>query len=324
METSKSKGLTKLEEDFLRSKVLEDKKTADEWLNFFNKVANIEDFFEDEIERCKKLQNIGLGIMSVGFLFIIFAIALRSGVLIALGLILIVVGIVWAITYYFKKSDLTSFRVDRYFIEQKILPVIYILREEMKSSEPISLNIDLGCFHQTGEILQYSELVSDSISIMDVGSPAGPNSLGFHDGIYKDSWFFGEATLADGVNVSWNIFDLVKFSEVIIPKRRGSKCKWRSKYKTIVGMNIKMPKKRYELQDNTKQKSEEGNFRIKKSGDYYLLDIERKFDNTQFFKQTSQTGFFECENTGKSFEIKNFIDVLGLAYKLAKPNAKQK
>ncbi len=324
MTSSKNYQLSQLEEDFLRSKILSDTKTADEWLSFFNKIANIETFFEDAVEYYNKLQKIGLSLILVGVLTIIFAVTLRSGVLVLFGVILFIVGIIWAIVYYFKKSDLTTFRVDRYFIEQKILPIIYILREEMKKSDQISLNINLGCFYHNGEILQYSERVSDSLSILDAGAPAEPNSLGFHDGIYKDSWFYGEAKFTDGVNLNWNIFDMVKFSEEITQKRRGLKWKWRSRYKTIVGMNVSMPKKRYELPDKTKQKTAEGNFQVKKSGKYYLLDIERKFDKTDFFKITSRTGYFECENTGKTFEAKNFVDVLAVAYKLAKPVAGQK
>ncbi|MEZ5429457.1 MAG: hypothetical protein R2747_24650 [Pyrinomonadaceae bacterium] len=324
MTALEEKGLTRFEEDFLRSKVVNDRKTADQWLKFFDKIINVESIVADDIARFTGHRTIGLGISAAGFLVIVLGIGLQLAVLLLVGAAAVLIGLIWAAVYHFKKSDISSFRVNSYFVREKILPVIFILREEMADDAPILLNIDLGCFYRRGTLLQHTNFKSDSLSLTDVGVPAGSNTLGFDDGIYKNAWFSGEAGFVDGTELRWDIFDLVKFAEDVIPKRKRYKIKWKSKYKTLVEMEISMPDKIYELPDKAKQKSDEGDYRIKKSGDHYLINIERRFDKTGIYKSDNTYGPFECEDGGKTFEIKNLLDVLGLAYQLARPRKNKK
>lgn len=271
-------NLSAAEKNLLKVKQIQAEMPVQQWIDLFSKMSA----FDKEADRTRW---IGGGMGCVGILLMIVGVPLVSvfvGIaMIPLGFIL---GIAGLIIYFY----LRPYNIEGSVLTNRILPVLKILQEEMKTNENLKLRLDFRGFELPEKLKNKSP---------ERSAGAYRSIIDFY---YTDHWMDGEATLADGTRLIWSVYDLVKHIKKI--KYRKGKRKSKSKYRTSITMQIGMNKKHYILPP-LKQKGEEGKVQTKKSGNYVWMIVKKTIKHPP----------------GQSFQLNDFINAVASAYIRATP-----
>ncbi|HRH41642.1 MAG TPA: hypothetical protein PKY82_08365 [Pyrinomonadaceae bacterium] len=275
------------EKNLLLKKQITDAKTPDQWLAFFQKLRD----FDKESDSTRKWTG---GIGCAGFFVIFFSfflMAIYVGFLtIFIGLFMVIAGL--AAYFYIKKYDIPG-----EVLTNTLIPILKILREEMKPSELLKLKLDLRGFALKEKLTNQSQPYQRGAyySIIDY--------------FYKDQWFDGETVLADGTILKWNVFDYAKQSKKSKRTPRGKyKSKTKNKHRSFISMTVGMHEKKYELPEKLKQKDQVGNIRTKESGDYNWMNIKKMIKHWE----------------GQTFSAQDFANAVAIAYTRATPTGGKK
>lgn len=266
------------EKNLLKSKQILAEMPVEQWIELFAKLRA----FDKEGDSSRKWAG-GLAIAS-GFIVFFGFVTL----VIYIGFLLIPLGVLMFVFFLPAYLYLRSFDIKAEFLAERLLPILFILREEMKPNGLLKLRIDFRGFEFSEKLVNQSDKRKTSIykSIIDY--------------YYRDNWIDGDATLADGTRLVWSITDLVKHIKKV--KYRKGKKKSKSKYRTVLSTQIGMHRKRYLLPD-TKEKGVEGKLRTKKSGAYNWMMV------TKTVKHLPPTSFQPVE----------FVNSIAAAYVRATP-----
>ena len=272
------KTLSSAEQNLLKEKRIQAEMPPQEWIDLFNKLNN----FDKEADR-SRLWSGGIG--CVGILLAVVGIPLIS---VFIGIAMIPIGIILAGFGLYIFLRLRRFDIKGELLSQRILPVLLILREEMKPNDKLKLRLDFRGFEFPEKLLNQSEKRKTNIyrSIIDY--------------YYRDHWMDGDATLADGTRLVWNLYDLVKHIKKV--KYRKGKRKSKSKYRTYISMQVGMHRKRYRLAP-LKQKGVEGKIKTRRSGDHVWMTVAKTVKHPD----------------GQSFHPNDFINAVASAYIRATP-----
>ena len=150
-----------------------------------------------------------------------------------LGIGLLFVAATIALGYFYfwtKKIDISNnFR-------QFVLPVFSVFREDIDSTKPVNLKLDL----------------SSPTHKSKMQSEGAPYSKGVYhkiiDSVYRDPWMTAEAVLVDGTKVSWSVTDVIRERKKTKRNPRG-KYKTKTKYskKTNLEVTVGLRKKMYDV-----------------------------------------------------------------------------
>lgn len=270
--------LTDNERNLLKSKRIKAVKPVQQWIDLFTKLRD----FDKEADSSRAWA-VGLavagGIMTfVGFFLLVVFVGF---LMIPLGMLMLA-GFL-AAYFYLKQFDVNS-----ELLSQRVLPILLILREEMKPGANLKMSLDFRGFETTEKLVNQSEKRKTSIyrSIIDY--------------YYRDHWIDGDTTLADGTRLVWSITDLVKHIKKV--KYRKGKRKSKSKHRTVLTTQIGMHRKRYLLPD-IKEKGTEGKLMTRKSGAYNWLLVRKTVKHLP----------------PVSFQSSDFVNTIASAYIRATP-----
>jgi hypothetical protein len=271
-------SLSSAEKNLLKTKQIQTEMPAQQWLDLFTKLRD----FDKEADTSRKWAGgIGCGGLVLAFVGI-FLIGIFIGLaMIPIGIILAIGGLI--IYFYLKPYDIQGD-----FLTNRVLPILKILREEMKEKENLKLRLDIRGFEKTDKLLNQSQ---------NYGSGMYRSIIDYY---YRDQWMDGDATLADGTRLVWSVYDLVKHIKKV--KYRKNKQKSKSKYRTHISMQVGMHRKRYRLQP-LKDKGNEGLLRTQKSGDYFWMLVKKTIKHP----------------AGQSFQPNDFVNTIASAYVRATP-----
>lgn len=282
---------------FLTTKQIQEEKSADEWLSFFNNIKHFDQYGDKTRQRsfgigCVGAILLGLSLFVSPFLFTMFIEDFSPTVTILLTiffLILVVTLIIATVIGFRRYKKLKQYDIDSEMLTAKVLPLLLILREDMKPSDKIKLRLDLRGFEIPEKFISQSN---------DYGSGIYRSIIDYY---YRDSWIDGEATFSDGTRLIWHIQDLVKHIKKI--KYRKGKRKSKSKHRTYLNFQIGMPRKKHSLPANLKLKGNEGKLRTKKSGAYHWMSVRKTIKHPP----------------GQQFTPNDFVNAIASAYVRATP-----
>lgn len=275
-------SLSASEKNLLKTKQIVGEATSDEWLSLFTKLRN----FDKEGDKTRR----NGGWMIAGGIIIsfisVFLIAFGIGlVTLPIGLLITIVGL--TIYLYMRSFDISG-----EIFTDRLLPIVKILREEMRSGEKIKMNLDLRGFNLPEKFVRKEDSYADPVYTSMTHS------------YYKDPWLSGEAMLADGTKLNWNVIDFVRSTYKTKRNARGKhKAKTKNKYRSRVDFRAGMNQKRYLLPPNLKQKTPTEKIITKKTDDYTWMRITK----TMKYAETS------------GFSPKDFIDLTATVYSRATP-----
>lgn len=268
------------EKNLLKVKQISDERTPDEWIKFFTSIAS----FDVQGDKARSW-GCGIAIAGIVITFIsFFLMALYIGFLtLPIGLIMLICGLI--VYFYLKGYDVPGEK-----LSNGVVPILLILREDMNSKEKIKLRLDLRGFEiaekKTGESQKYQKGVYHTCI----------------DYYYRDHWMEGRATLADGTQLIWNLYDLARNTRKTKRNYRGkTKTKNKQKHRSFIALQAGMRKEMYSLQDGLKQKSQEGKIVINDTGKRSWVTIRKMIKHPY----------------GKEFQPVDFINTVATAYKLA-------
>ncbi len=257
----------------------------EQWINLFTKLRD----FDKQADTSRW---IGGGMGCVGLLLAIIGIPLIS---VLVGILMIPIGLILLAVGIYVYATLKPYDIQGDVLTTRVLPLLKILREEMKTNENLKLRLDLRGFEFPEKLLSQSEDYGDNSFF------SGARYKSIIDYYYRDHWMDGDATLADGTRLIWSAYDLVKHIKKV--KHRKGKRKSKSKYRTYISMQVGMNRKRYMLPPSLKLKGQEGAVRTQKSGDY----------NWMLVKKTVKYP------AGQSFQPNDFVNTIASAYIRATP-----
>ncbi len=267
------------EKNLLKVKQIQAEMPVQQWIDLLTKLRDFD-------KQADTSRGWGCGMAIVGAILTIVGIPLISIIvgfaIIPIGLILLIVGLI--LNRYLKPYD-----IDGNVLTNRILPILKILREEMKTNENLKLRLDLRGFEFPEKLLSQSP---------DYGSGAYRSIIDYY---YRDHWMDGDATLADGTRLIWSIYDLVKHIKKV--KYRKGKRKSKSKYRTHISMQVGMHRKRYILPPSLKLKGQEGAVRTQRSGYYAWMLVKKTVKHA----------------AGQSFQPNDFVNTIASAYIRATP-----
>lgn len=277
-------SLSSEEKNFLKTKQITGAKTPDEWLNFFRK---LKDFDTQSDKTRKAFSFIGWAGLTVAFIGIFLIGFVIGFVIIPLGVLIAAVCL--GVYFYLKSYDITGSVLDN-----TLVPMILILREEMNVNERLKLRLDLRGFSLPEKFIKQNPSYSRG-SYYEI-----------KDSFYRDRWMDGETEMADGTRLIWTIEDFVRSSH---KKKRNSRGKYKSKTKnktrTFVSMQIGMNNKRYSLPEKIKQKTNDGTIRTKDTNEHSWMSVRKviknaseQYLNPQEFVNTVATAYSRATPAG--------------------------
>ena len=146
------------------------------------------------------------------------------------GALLSLAATIGAIVLYrrFKAEDLSG------NLESAAAPFLAILREDMKTGEPLHVNIDLRPYSIDEKKKKESEPRKQGAYYMII------------DSLFVDPWFDGNALLADGTKVQWNVTEHVLQTIKSKKNPRGkTKTKTKVKRKTVAVVKLSFANREY-------------------------------------------------------------------------------
>ena len=291
-------SLSDEDKDFLKTQQITSAKTANNWIEFFRNCLDFDkvgDKFRKKYGWLSILM--ALPALGSGFLaFIMFGNISRitdkpeSIIMLIVFILIFLATISLTIFFYSKYSKVSSYNLQcNNAVDQQILPMLMLLREESKSDQIVKLRLDLRGFESY-----------DKITSSESGNEYGYNVTTSR---HQDNWMDGETTLADGTHLIWNTQDFHTLVNKVKWKSKGrTKRKRKQKGKGLLTMQVGMNAKRYNLPPGMKDKSETGKMLTRKQDGYHWMKIQHKL------------------NYGEgSFHIKNFVDAIAAAYTRATP-----
>ena len=235
------RALNAEQKQLLRVKQIAAERTPDEWLALLKPVAA----YDTSGDRARTLTVVLMVISILMLLGIIFLYDVMSvvGILLALfALALLALSIVIYVSTrrLNLEADLGKF----------VLPLIAVLREDVRPGERLRLRMDLrgGTIKekQTSESAPYAK----------------PPYREVVDTFYTDPWMDGQTTFADGGRVQWQIVDQIRQTQKTKRNARGkTKTKTKRKQRTHLSVQLALPEKDYTLSGEVVEK--QGTTKIK-------------------------------------------------------------
>ena len=284
---------------FLKTQEITSSKTAQQWIDFFRNCLNF-DKIGDKAR--KKYGRWAMGLLIAAIvstfltLFIFGKLSNNPGnssliLFFILVVLIFLTTIFLSIIFYLKYTKISSYNLKcNDNVQEKILPMLMLLREETKPEQIVKLRLDLRGFNYRDKI------TTTDPSYYDRGYDVTVSR-------FKDNWMDGETTLSDETRLIWNTQDFYTLVNKVKYKTKGrTKTKRKHKGKGLLTMQVGMDGKKYNLPPKMKDKSETGTLITKKQDNRNWMKIQRKL------------------NYGEgSFHIKNFVDAIAAAYARAIP-----
>jgi len=247
-------SLSAEQKKLLKVKQIQDERVIEEWIKLFTTIADFD-------KQGDSGRNWGCGCAITGFILTIISIPLIAAYIGLLTLpIAILMLIIGLIAYFFLKG----YDVPGEKLTNSVLPILKVLQEDMNPNEKLKLRLDMRGFEfeekKTGESQKYDKGVYY-------------NCVDFY---YRDHWMEGQATLVDGTQLIWNVYDLVRNTRKTKRNYRGKiKTKYKPKHRTYIMLQAGMKNEKYILQDNLKEKGQAGKIVINDSGKRSWVTIRR-------------------------------------------------
>lgn len=276
-------SLSTEEKELLKVKQITAERTIDEWFALFTKLRN----FDKQGDSTRKW-SVGIGCFGIILAMLgIPLIAAFIGILfIPLGIILVIAGVV--IYFYIKPYDIQG-----EVLTNTIIPILTILREDMKPDQKLQMRLDLRGFALQEKLSNKSQPYANSVYHIIV------------DSFYRDQWFDGKTILADGTHLIWSIHDLAKRQNKTKSNIRGkTKSKTKDKHRSFISMQIGMKSKRYTLPKKFKEKGKEGAIITKSTPDFDWMNVRRNIKHPD----------------GQTFQPTDFVNAIASAYLRATPH----
>jgi hypothetical protein len=263
---------------------IEDKRAPNEWITTLRNVARVDEQGDTVRKYSYRTGIIGI-ILCVIALISVFLEIPTVPILFIPGIILLLTG--FLIYFIIKRFDLPH-----ELIKETIIPILYLLREDIKKGEKIMLRMDLRGFKHS-----------------DKSEGEEEDHRHFRHKItnyfYKDKWFAGNTVLADGTELYWEIEDDVRHR---VKKKYGSSGKSKgkeikNKIKSNITVRAGVSKKNFALPVRFKQKGDEGKIYTQKQNGQQWITIERKIRHLEH----------------ERFIPKYFIDTVAEVYMRVKP-----
>jgi hypothetical protein len=206
-------SLTPDQKIFVQEKRIEGSYTPEQWLVFFSKIAEY-----DSLRDASKGKFTGLGCGYVALTVASVIVGFLTLYLLPLAFLL-VIGMIFFFVFFSKwRKDVPN------QLRQFIVPLLHILREEMKHKERMFLRVDL----RGGTLAEkkYSDQLSPS------AQRAQTHGSKIKEEYFANQWLAGSAKLADDTLLEWQIFERIR-------KREEGKKRTSGKYKTKTKHKIK-------------------------------------------------------------------------------------
>lgn len=237
------------EKNFLKTKQLTAEYTPDEWLKLFKKLKDVD-------AKGDSMRKVGGSFGCLGIILAIVSIFLFP-LLLIIAIPVAIAGI--AIYFYLKAFDIPG-----EILSRTLVPMIVILREEMKPDEKLKLRLDLRGFELTEKLVNKTNSYAMGVYHSVV------------DSFYRDHWLDGDTILADRTRLIWSVEDLVKSTHKTKRNYRGkTKSKTKNKYKSLITLQVGMNNKKYFLPEKVKQKGAEGAIRTKDADDHSWMNLRK-------------------------------------------------
>ncbi|HSE99144.1 MAG TPA: hypothetical protein VLD57_12825 [Blastocatellia bacterium] len=221
-------SLSPRQKEFVKVKYIENSHTPSEWLAFFSKIA-VYDRHGDAARNVLKKAGCATG--AAAFISIFISAFFETWLPI---LLLAPIAIITVVLYFIrKKSDLpNNFR-------KFLVPMVSILREEMKPGEPLFLHIDLR-----GGLLNSKEVPAPRLRTTDKISRWSSGNIS--ESFYSDRWLEARGVLADKSRLELQVRDFIRKRVVTRRNARGkTKVKTKYKVKSTIDARLHLPQDDY-------------------------------------------------------------------------------
>ncbi len=223
------RGLDSQQKAFLKQKRILSDRNLEDWIGFLSGIVE----FDRQGDKLRlALIWLGAGLFPAG---IALAIATGSGqTLLAAWALGAVILIFWMRLRGINIPD----KVDGF-----ILPWLVLLREDIARDASLTLKMDLRGNMAAGNKV-------DELS-------GKRDDAGWRVQVFRDEWFHGQTTLADGAKLQWDISDLLRQRKRSKTNARG-KTKWKTKYKLqrTYDIHLAVRGKDYEIKSTTPASSD--------------------------------------------------------------------
>jgi hypothetical protein len=201
-----------------REKRVDGAHTPGAWLAGLRPVA--EDDRQGDI-----IRRLFLGVAIPSFLAAVIGGVITQSLLVAM--VFAALGVVFLAAFFvMRRRDLPD------NLRRFVIPLLAVLREEMKPDEPLTMRLDLG----GGTLIEKQT----SQRKLGVGYPS------IKETHYTDAWLSGAARLADDARLAWQITDYIRKREITKRTARGKiKTKAKYKVKTVVEVRLGLPREDY-------------------------------------------------------------------------------
>jgi hypothetical protein len=217
------RALTSEQVALLGSKRIDGSRTPREWVAFLAGIAA----YDSTADGLRKAAGWGIAIGAI------LSILIMAFELYIVALVFFLATILSAILFMrLRRDDLPN------NMRHCVLPLVALLREEMEPDAQLELRVDLtGGLRSEKQVGQPKQL------------PPGKYIKG-EEKLYRDGWFEGEGTFADGSSVSWSVIDVIRQRE-ITKRSRSNKIKTKKKFKVrrMLVVRVGLRQESYALAD---------------------------------------------------------------------------
>lgn len=279
------------QKQFARSQQLKARFKLKHWINFFQKMALM-----DELRDTHKVKNFGVW-LAVGIIVTVVGVIgmsffLYSFILSILGAIGLVVLVLM------KRVGIAD--IDNRF-RQFIFPVVLLLTEEVNPESKLTLAVDLS---EPVKKQNFTEQKNNQNVSRMFRYPK------IKEYYYDVDWFKGQVQLRDGTFLDWAMHETVRKRNITKRSASGKiKTKNKFKLKNTLNLTISFPKSNYQLSDNQKT----GQY--KDAGEYHTFKVKRRVP-------LSESKFtFKIKRPDNLIDLNVFLETIATAYKNVTLNA---
>jgi hypothetical protein len=279
-------SLTPEQKRFVEDKYIEASRTPSEWLAFFARIAEYDRHGDSGR---KLLGRAGIGFAIAAFVSIFVSVVAESFIpSLVVWPIAILMGLLYLIK---KKSDLPNkFR-------EFVVPLVSILREEMRASEPLFLHLDFR-----GGTEQYKQTSGEHFKTAK--RPASYVKADITERFFSDIWIEGRARLADDSRLELAIVDHICERKVGKRNARGKyKTKTKYKIKSVIEARLQLPQEDYALMGAGGRESDR--IRLKSGEKRNAIRVRR---------------VVKSSDLNSVLGLNHALDVIARAYKNVAPN----
>jgi hypothetical protein len=214
-------ALTEEQKRVLAVKTIDASHTPDRWITLLDGIAR----YDRHADALRKTAGVS-GLIALAAAVVLGGFVVGSRALFG---VLAVVGVLALVLYFvLRRKDLPN------NLRGFVLPAIALLREEMEPRTVLHLLIDLRGATTADKVVVPTATVADSSARKVVQT------------VYHDRWMAGEATLADGCRLQWEIGDRIR-ERKITTRRRKTKTKRKYKVRRLVEVRVGLPGEGYAL-----------------------------------------------------------------------------